>query len=196
MSPRLPLLPTLLVAAASATMVGLGIWQLDRARWKEALLAQYEAARGMPEMAFPTVPLPEPLPLFRRARGHCLDVVTWRQVVGHDRNGEVGYAHLAECRTGAEGPGMTVEAGWSKDPSVRPRWTGGEVAGVISPDGKARLRLVSASGLGGLAASAPPSTDSIPNNHRMYAAQWFIFAALAVLIYGLALRGRRRKTVP
>lgn len=196
MSPRLPLLATLLVAAASATMVALGVWQLDRARWKEALLTQYEAARGKPEMAFPIAPLPEPLPLFRRARGHCLAVVSWRQAVGHDRNGEVGYAHLAQCRTGAEGPGMTIEAGWSKDPGVRPRWTGGPVAGMIAPDSKARLRLVSANGLGGLAASAPPSSDSIPNNHRMYAAQWFIFAALALLIYGLALRGRRRKGAP
>lgn len=184
----------MLVAAASTMMVALGLWQLDRAQWKEGLLAQYEAARGRPEMAFPTSPITEPLPLFRRARGYCLAVASWRQVVGHDRRGQVGYAHLAQCRTGAEGPGMAVEAGWSKDPKVRPAWNGGPVAGVIAPDNRTRMRLVSAQGLGGLAASAPPSTDAIPNNHRMYAAQWFIFAALAVLIYALALRGRRRKS--
>lgn len=190
---RLPIVPTLLVAAAAATMVGLGVWQLDRARWKEELLARYEAARGLPEIAFPTAPAAEPLPLFRRAAGHCLAVTGWRQQVGRNRAGAVGYAHLAQCRTGAEGPGMTVEAGWSKDPNVRPSWTGGPVAGTIAPDNKARLRLVSADGLGGLEASAPPSTEAIPNNHRMYAAQWFIFAALAVLIYALALRARLRK---
>jgi cytochrome oxidase assembly protein ShyY1 len=37
----------------------------------------------------------------------------------------------------------------------------------------------------------PPSLDSIPNNHRFYALQWFFFAATAVLIYVLALRRKR-----
>jgi surfeit locus 1 family protein len=197
MSKRLPLVPTVLVAAAAATMAGLGVWQLDRARWKEGLLAQYEAARGMPEMAFPTAPLPEPLPLFRRASGHCLAVAGWRQVVGRSRAGEVGYAHLAQCRTGAEGPGMTVEAGWSKDPSARPRWTGGRVEGTIIFDRKARLRLVSIGGLGGLEPSAVPdvatASSVTPAGHRGYAATWFAFALLSVVIYLLALRGRWRK---
>jgi cytochrome oxidase assembly protein ShyY1 len=44
--------------------------------------------------------------------------------------------------------------------------------------------------LAGLEPSAPPSVESIPNNHRAYAVQWFLFAAIAVLVYGLALRGR------
>ena len=30
----------------------------------------------------------------------------------------------------------------------------------------------------------------IPNNHLFYAIQWFFFAAVAVLIYALALRGK------
>ena len=54
----------------------------------------------------------------------------------------------------------------------------------------ARLRLVSGEGLGGLVASAPPSLDSIPNNHLFYAAQWFFIAAAALVIYVLALRKR------
>jgi cytochrome oxidase assembly protein ShyY1 len=45
----------------------------------------------------------------------------------------------------------------------------------------------------GLQASAPPDVATIPNNHTMYAVQWFIFAALAVVIYGLALRRREAK---
>lgn len=197
MSKRLPLVPTLLVAAVAVTMAGLGVWQLDRARWKEGLLAQYEAARSLPAIAFPTAPLPEPLPLFRRATGHCLAVAGWRQVVGRSRQGEVGYAHLAQCRTGAEGPGMTVEAGWSKDPSVRPRWNGGPVAGTIIFDRRTRLRLVSIDGLGGLEPSAVPDVTTAssvtPAGHRGYAATWFTFALLSVVIYLLALRGRQRK---
>ena len=36
----------------------------------------------------------------------------------------------------------------------------------------------------------------IPNNHRMYAVQWFAFAAIALLIYGLALRKRWKEARP
>ena len=36
---RLPVLPTLVVAAAVVVMIGLGIWQLQRAAWKERLVS-------------------------------------------------------------------------------------------------------------------------------------------------------------
>jgi surfeit locus 1 family protein len=55
------------------------------------------------------------------------------------------------------------------------------------------MRLVAATPGPGLMASAPPSPDIIPNNHLSYAVQWFLFAGIAVLIYGLALRQRWRK---
>ncbi|MCY7280491.1 MAG: SURF1 family protein [Sphingomonas bacterium] len=187
---RLPLIPTLLVVAAVATMIGLGIWQISRAGEKKAMLARYATAQGLPEIAFPTMPTIGELPLYRRASGLCLRVVGWNATAGQDRKGESGYSHFADCSSGAEGPGMVVDAGWSKDPNAKSSWTGGKVAGVISPDRKARLRLVSEDGLGGLAPSAPPSPESIPNNHLFYAAQWFFFAAAAAVIYVLALRKR------
>ena len=37
---RLPILPTIIVAAAVAVMIGLGIWQLQRAEWKNRLIAE------------------------------------------------------------------------------------------------------------------------------------------------------------
>ena len=187
---RLPLIPTILVVAAVATMIGLGIWQIARAGEKEAMLARHAAAQGLPEIAFPTMPTKGALPLYRRASGLCIRVVGWNATAGADRNGESGYSHFADCTTGAEGPGMVVDAGWSKDPNAKPNWTGGEVSGVIGPDRKARLRLVSGEGLGGLQASAPPSPASIPNNHISYAVQWFFFAVAAAVIYVLALRKR------
>jgi cytochrome oxidase assembly protein ShyY1 len=185
---RVPLLPTVLVAAAIATMIGLGIWQLHRATWKEGLLATYRTAQGQPGIAYPTFPTKGDPPYFRKATGHCLDIVGWRSVAGQNLKGESGYARLADCRTGAEGPGMVVVAGWSKDPNAASTWKGGIVEGVIGPDQLNRLRLVSSTGLGGLEASAPPSLESIPNNHRVYAVQWFMFAAIALVIYVLALR--------
>ena len=44
MSRKLPLIPTILVALAVAAMIGLGIWQLERRKEKEALLAAKEKA--------------------------------------------------------------------------------------------------------------------------------------------------------
>ena len=88
---------------------------------------------------------------------------------------------------------MSVAVGWSKDPQAKINWTGGPVSGIISPDNTTRLRLVAASAPPGLEAVAPPSLNSIANNHRSYAAQWFLFAGIASLIYGLALRLRWKK---
>ena len=88
---------------------------------------------------------------------------------------------------------MIVDAGWSANPQSKPQWTGGPVQGVIAPDKAARMRLVSGTGLGGLLASAPPSPEMIPNNHRSYAFQWFAFAAIALLIYVLALSKRSKE---
>src|SRR5205823_12604763 len=44
MTRRLPITATLIVALAVAVMIGLGVWQLQRAKWKETLLARYEQA--------------------------------------------------------------------------------------------------------------------------------------------------------
>ena len=191
MTRRLPLIPTLVVLAAVATMIGLGIWQLQRARWKESLLAQYAKAEQLPPIVYPTIPLKtEQLPLFRHATGMCQRIVGHRAQAGENRAGEPGYAHIVDCSTGAEGPGMSVEVGWSKNPNARVNWSGGLVSGVIAPDRRSRMRLVAASAPQGLEPSAAPTLSSIPNNHRSYALQWFAFAAIALVIYALAVRKR------
>jgi len=190
---RLPIIPTIIVAAAVATMIALGVWQLRRAEWKEGLLARYEAARTMPPIAFPTAPMGSDLPLFRRASGLCLQPVAARATAGRNRKEEPGYSHIVDCRTGAEGPGMSVDIGWSADPNAGKGWKGGPVSGMIAPDTGTRMRLVSESGFAGLEPSAPPSIESVPNNHRAYAVQWFLFALIAAVIYGLAVRARLAK---
>ncbi len=188
---RIPIIPTIVVLAAVALMISLGLWQIRRAHWKEGLLAQYAQAEKLPPITWPTGPLRESqLPLFRHATGLCQRIVANRAVAGENVAGEPGYAQVVDCATGAEGPGMSVELGWSKDPNAKADWQGGLVSGIIAPDRRSRMRLVAASAPPGLEQSAPPSLSSIPNNHRSYAVQWFAFAATALLIYGLALRKR------
>lgn len=192
---RVPVLATLVVAAAVAAMVALGFWQLSRARWKEGLVEQYAAAQKLPPIAFPTAPIRGPLPLFRWATGYCLKPVGQRAIAGESRQGEPGYAHIVQCSTSAEGPGMAVDIGWSKDPNAKWSWPGGPVTGIIVPDRLQRIRLVAASAPAGLQPSATPSVDSVvqvtPAGHRFYAIQWFAFAAIALLIFILAVRKRR-----
>lgn len=192
MTRRWPLVPTILVALAVATMIALGIWQLRRMDEKHALLARLDAAQALPPIGWPTAPLAGELPLFRSATGNCLEVTRFRTAAGQNRGGEPGFLVIADCRTGAEGPGMAVELGWSKNPNAGRDYRGGLVSGVIAPDGEALMRLVAAEPGPGLMASAVPSPATIPNNHWSYAIQWFLFAAIAAVIYVLALRKRER----
>ena len=191
MTRRLPLVPTIIVAAAVALMIGLGVWQIQRAKWKEMLLARYAQAEKLPPIVWPTVPpANDQLPLFRHATGMCIKPVGQRAQAGENRAGEPGYVHILDCATSVEGPGMAVEVGWSKNPNAKINWAGGPVSGVIAPDRRSRMRLVAASAPPGLEPSAEPSRSSIPNNHRFYALQWFAFALIALVIYGLAVRKR------
>ncbi|HXG98868.1 MAG TPA: SURF1 family protein [Sphingomicrobium sp.] len=188
---RWPIIPTILVALAVVTMAGLGIWQLQRMREKEALLSTLVAAQNLPPIGWPTAPMAGPLPLFRAATGNCLEVIGFRTSAGQNKAGEPGYLIIADCRVGAEGPGMAVELGWSKNPNGGRDYKGGLVSGMIAPDRLTRMRLVAAEPGPGVMASAAPSPATIPNNHLSYAIQWFLFAGIAMLIYVLALRHRQ-----
>ncbi|WP_420143788.1 SURF1 family cytochrome oxidase biogenesis protein [Sphingobium sp.] len=201
---RIPLIPTILVALAVLTMIGLGIWQFQRRAEKEAALALAAANPGRPAVAFPKLPPVEPEILFRPSSVHCLRVVGWRVEAGRAADGTSGYRHIAECATGAEGPGVLIAVGVGQKPDDTPDWTGGQVAGWISQepdhralvtriDGKApplRPMLIARQAPAGLKPVAPPSASEVPNNHLAYAVQWFFFAAVAVGIYILALRRR------
>ena len=203
---RLPLIATLVVGLAVALMIALGVWQLDRRGQKEALIAQYGANQSRLLMAFPAIPVGEKL-LFRRARAFCLEPVSEMLAAGYNLKGDRGWRHLITCRTGAEGPGFTVDIGWSADFKARSTWRGGAVDGVIGPvpdqrsviersvasKAEQQLLIVATGAFGGLVPSAPPSLEGIPNTHLAYAVQWFLFAAIALGIYGLALWRRAAK---
>ena len=131
---RLPLIPTIVVAAAIAVMIGLGVWQLQKAPKKEALLEQYRAALQMPPITYPTIPAAGDLPLYRYATAMCVRPGARRATAGRNSAGETGYVHIVDCSTGAEGPGLSVQVGWSLDPNVKFDWRGGPVSGVIVPD--------------------------------------------------------------
>lgn len=198
---RLLLLPTILVLIAVAVMIALGVWQLDRRGEKEALIAQLYANRDLPPMAYPPTAPVAPTSMFRKSRVTCIRVAGWRVTGGSTPSGKGGYRHIAECVTGAEGPGALIDMGVAADPAFKPDWRGGTVDGLITTEpnqtsllGKAfgsvpplRPMLVADLPAKGLAASAPPSADGISNNHLAYAVQWFLFAGIALVIYAIAV---------
>ena len=187
-----PVVPTILVIAAVATMIALGVWQLQRKGEKEALLARYAAATGLPPVTWPAVPDPGNLPLFRKSSLMCIKVTEWQAVSGTNIAGDAGFAHVASCQTGGmEGPGAKVAIGWSPRPET-PEWQGGAVSGTIAPDKPQLIKLVSSDAAPGLQKLAAPSPEQIPNNHFLYAIQWFIFASAAAIIYVLAVRRRQQ----
>lgn len=197
---RFPILPTLVVTLAVAAMIALGLWQLlDRLPKKEAFLAQLATNPTKSVIAFPRH-ADEAL-LFRRASAVC-PAPTSIRLAGA---GAAGYRAIAECPPVGDQPALPVQLGTTRDPNARPRWAGGRVEGHLAhaPTGQSligtaldpasqRLMLVASRPLAGLKPNPAPDIDAVPNNHLAYAGQWFFFAAVAAIIYVLAVARRRR----
>ena len=204
---QVPVLPTIVVAAAALLMVRLGFWQLHRLHEKQALAQVYAANLNRSPLPYVALFPVSDAALFRRSSAICLEVVRWSTEAGRTAAGVPGWRHIASCRTGAEGPGIVVDVGVSGSPAT-PAWRGGQVRGRITwaPSGEpliARLlrtsplptpMIVSEVAAPGLAPTAQPDPAAIPNNHLSYAVQWFLFAGVAVLIYAVALWQRARRS--
>lgn len=179
---RIPIISTVIVAAAVMTMIGLGVWQLGRMSEKADLLARYAAAAGNAgEAQFPRQGDGAEV-WFRRSRIACDTVTKIEAVAGTSARGQKGWIQRATC-----GSGVLVDLGFSRA-LADGAWQGGVVTGIIAPG----PRLVADPPVAGLAPMARPDPADLPNNHLAYAGQWFFFAITALVIYVLALRRRRR----
>lgn len=192
MSVRIPVIPTIIVLAAAAIMIVLGVWQLGRADEKTQMIARYQAALADGEM--------KPFPadrggvfsdndLFHPTAFECTAVLGREAISGRNALGQTGYAQIVRCQTG-RGP-ADVKLGWSRGPDF-PAWDGGPVEGLITRGGADGARVQLVQPVAGLEPLATPDPADLPNNHLAYAGQWFFFALTALAIYGLALRRRRR----
>lgn len=182
---RIPVLATLIVVAASATMVALGIWQLGRAQEKETLMARYmQRAQSDEIVEWPGDGPDYETQLYARSRLTCESAQAFSSSAGRSARGEPGLAVTAIC-TAQGGIAVPIVLGWTRDVAI-PQWNGGEVEGIIAPG----PRLVLDPPQAGLEANAKPDPRDLPNNHLAYAGQWFLFALTALVIYGLALRRR------
>jgi surfeit locus 1 family protein len=184
---RLPIIPTIFVAAAVAAMIGLGVWQLQRAQWKGGLIRELEASNH-----------------YRTMSVACTMDGKPEVRAGRSAAGESGYRYLMHCGSRREvGDQVQVEEGlvdigWSERPDLLPRvrltrtFTGTYAAGEAG----SRRILVLEQPVAPLEKSGLPSPADLPNNHMLYAFQWFFFALAAAVIYVLALRRRRQGELP
>jgi surfeit locus 1 family protein len=190
MTRRVPFISTAVVLAAVALMVSLGVWQLHRKDWKEALIARYESAQNASaEVPWPSGPGEYQSALYHRSLVNCAVVTGMGASAGRSAEGQAGWAHIAHCSLPSGGT-AEVAIGWSNDPAV-PAWRGGPVTGWVAGSDKG-VRLVAAPPQAGLAQLAKPDPRDLPNNHLSYAVQWFLFALTALVIYVLALRRKWR----
>lgn len=193
MTRRIPIFSTIVVIAAVATMIALGIWQLGRAEEKSRLIEAYQDALANPA----PVAWPDPAgyedSLFRRSSVDCETVNGINPISGKSDRGRSGWVHIAQCSL-ADGGSADVTIGWSIDPNA-PQWDGGEVDGVITSYGEG-IRLVATEPQAGLQPLAQPDPNDLPNNHMAYVGQWFFFALTALVIYGFALRSRSAASRP
>ena len=123
MTRRVPVVATLVVLAAVATMIWLGVWQLQRKAWKEALIARYEAAEAASgEVPWPAGAAEYDKALYHRSHLDCAAVTAMDAIAGRSARDQPGWAHIAHCELRGGGQ-ANVALGWSNDPAP-PRWNG------------------------------------------------------------------------
>lgn len=190
---RIPIVATIVVLAAAAIMVWLGIWQLHRKAWKEAEIARFERAQSSgAEVPWPASPAEYEGALYHRSRINCAVVTGMAAIAGRSADGQSGWSHIAHCAL-PSGAMADVALGWSNDPAAAP-WHGGPVTGWVIGSAKG-IRLIASppqAGLVQLAKPDPTDVATTPLGHLSYAIQWFAFATTALVIYALALRKKWR----
>ena len=121
------------VSGALATLIGLGLWQLDRRAWKLDLIAELDANLAAPAVLMTKTPSPDNA--WRRVSftGDWASRTPVR-IVSRTLNGRVG-ADFAAPLILKSGDVIIVRIGWIRDPSETPILPVGEVtvSGVLFP---------------------------------------------------------------
>jgi surfeit locus 1 family protein len=218
---RRMILPLLFGLIGAAVLIGLGLWQMQRLHWKQAILADIDQRIAAAPVNLPADPNPQtdrylPVKAEGRFTGEHLDVLVSRKEIG------AGVREIAVFETA--GRRVMVDRGFISDAERgKPRdYTGTSVVGNLHwpvevdsytppPDPNtglwfARDVLAMAANLGTepvfIVARAPTGqgiepmpvdSSGIPNDHFGYAVQWFSMAAvwLGMTVYLLWRINRR-----
>ncbi|HCQ66358.1 MAG TPA: SURF1 family protein [Rhodobacteraceae bacterium] len=219
------ILAALLLLAGFAVFVGLGIWQLERLKWKEGILAEIEAQIG----ADP-VPLPaDPDPVTDKYRPVTITGAVEAQellVLVSSRDHGAGFRAISPFTTDA-GRRILVDRGFLRtDMRNAPRgfgraeiegnlhwpderdastprddiegnwWYARDVKKMAAHLGTEPVLLVARTRTDPAILPMPVDSSQVRNKHLEYAMTWFLFAATWVVMTGFALWRIRRRTDP
>ncbi|WP_420343833.1 SURF1 family protein [Paenirhodobacter sp.] len=218
------LFPLILGLAGCSILIGLGLWQMQRLHWKQAMLARIEARLAAAPEGLPERGTPErkytPVKVEGRTTGQEVLVLTGRKGQGP------GYEVISAFE--AEGRRILIDRGFVPDPertTPRPgvalKVTGNlhwpEEADLYTPPPDSKTGIWFARDVPAMAAAlqaepilivarrvegemqgvepVPLGTEGIPNDHLGYALTWFSLAAVwAGMTAFLFWRIRRQQT--
>ena len=123
---RFPWILTLLTVAALVLLIGLGVWQVERLKWKEGLIAASEAAAAKPPAPLDQVlgPNQDERDLeFRKALIVCPGLASAPYVeLQSIHEGEAGVRLISACKPAGAAFSLLIDRGFIADGvSARPR---------------------------------------------------------------------------
>lgn len=119
---RFPWILTILTAVAIALLIGLGVWQVQRLRWKEGLITAAQAAATRPLEPLDAVLAGGDVE-FRKVLMVCPGLATAPYVeLQSIHDGQAGVRLISVCRPAGRADGMLIDRGFIADPeTARPR---------------------------------------------------------------------------
>lgn len=221
---RRMIFPLLIGLLGGAILVSLGVWQMQRLAWKEAILAEIAARIADDPVALPAEPDPQadrymPVTAEGRFTGEHADILVSRKQIGAgvrvvevfetsdgrrvlvDR-GFLPDAMRADPRS--SGP-ATVEGNlhWPEEtdgytPPPDPKtglWFARDVMALSKALDTEATFIVARKPTGGAIEPMPVDTSGIPNDHMNYAITWFSLAAVWLGMTAYLLWRIRQRTV-
>ena len=215
-------MPALFGLCGIAVLMALGVWQLQRMSWKEAVLAEIDARIGSAPVALPAVPDPVadrflPVQAAGRLTGDQLDVLVSRKQIGP------GFRVIAVLETDT-GRRVMVDRGFVLDEArglprdvtaldvvgnlvwpdevdgftpapdvVRGMWFARDIPAMAEALKAEPVLIVAQSETGDGIEPMPVDSSAIPNDHLNYAITWFSLAIAWAGMTGLLLWRMRRK---
>lgn len=219
---RRMIIPLLFGVVGVATLLSLGIWQVQRLQWKQAVLAEIDARIGAAAVDLPSRPDLDankflPVKAEGQLTGEQLDVLVSRKQIGagyrviavlelmDGRRVLLDRGFLVEAARGLprEVTALTVEGnllwpdevdGFTPAPDAsRGIWFARDLPAMAAALNAEPLLIVARTETGDGIEPMPVDSSTIPNDHLNYAITWFLLALVWVGMTVLLLWRMRRK---
>ena len=191
--------PILFGLLGTAVLVAFGVWQLQRAEWKDGILAQVEARLASAPVPLPADPDPDgdlfltveldgriagaPIPVFGtwRGAGAGYKIVVPVETGGRRVLVDLGVAASADPAIPTGEVFVIGNLNWPDETEASPEsevWTSLDLPAMAERAGTEPVLITARETLGPAIRAVPLDTAGIPDNHMGYAVQWFGLAAV------------------